>query len=217
MIAYFIPGVGANETAFSKIGEIGIEKVAIPWIAHEEGDTIESYAQKLIRKYKIGPKDITMGLSFGGLLAQEIAAQLGHREVVLLSSFQSIKHLRGLFQFGLKFGLNNMLPNVRTPIVDEFVALYLNAGSPDSKATIKQMTLDVDHEFMKWCIAQIAVYHNEVNENIIAHNIIGNSDKILKLWKNEHTHIIDGGSHFMVYEKADEITPIIKEIVAEVK
>ena len=207
---FFIPGLGANEMVFNNIGELGIDKINVKWLQNLEDETINEYSLRLIDKYGLRQDDLIAGLSFGGVLAQEIARILDHREVVLISSFRDIKDLRSVYRFGLRTGIYKLAPSFRIPVIDEIVAYNVNSENQESKPIIKQMLDETDYQLLKWSLEKIAQLPSKPDDNFRIHNIIGNKDKILRTWKNENTTIIDGGSHFMVYEKADEVTTVIR-------
>lgn len=214
---FFIPGLGANEKVFDNIGDLNCDQIKIKWLDNLEDESINEYSRRLIEAYDIGENDIVAGLSFGGILAQEIARILYHKEVILISSFRDIKDLKPLYRFGLKTGLYKLTPGFRIPIVDEIIAYNLNSENQESKPILKEMLEHTDYNLLKWSLEKIAQLPSASNDSFITHNIIGNNDKILQTWSNEYTTIIEGGSHFMVYEKADEVTSTILKILSNSK
>jgi len=210
---FFIPGLGANEMVFDNIGDLPLDKVNVKWLDNEGDEHINSYAQKLINIYKISKNDTVAGLSFGGILAQEIARILELEKVILISSFRDNTDLRSVYRFGLKTGLYRLAPNFRIPVIDEIIAYNLNSENQDSKPILKKMLEQTNYELLKWSLQKIAELPKRPDDNFTIHNIIGNNDKILKTWHNDHTTIIEGGSHFMVYEKAEEVTHVISNIL----
>lgn len=211
---FFIPGLGANETVFENIGNLNCDQIKVKWLDNLENETTIEYSQRLIKTYNIGKDDIIAGLSFGGILAQGIARILKHKEVILISSFRSPRDLKPLYRFGLKTGLYKLTPSFRIPIVDEIIAYNLNSENQKSKPILKKMLDETDYNLLKWSLERIAQLPNKPNDTFIVHNIIGDKDKILRTWSNNYTTIIEGGSHFMVYELADEVTNAIQNILS---
>ena len=78
-----ISGLGANELAFSRIGDLTYPKVFAKWLTSQEDETLENYCQRFIEAYKIKSGDILIGLSFGGLIAQKIAELNGNKLVTV--------------------------------------------------------------------------------------------------------------------------------------
>ncbi len=53
----------------------------------------------------------------------------------------------------------------------------------------------------------------ELAPNTTKINLIGTKDRIVKPWHSDVTYLIEGGSHLMVYEGAETISRIIKELI----
>ena len=69
---------------------------------------------------------------------------------------------------------------------------------------------DVDEEFVEWAVKQIMNWDNMSP----AHNVIkiyGEDDRVLPAKEGVDTVIIEDGGHFMVADKADQISAIITE------
>ena len=69
MNIYAIGGLGADERVFSKLN-LDQEIIFIPWLIPYQKESIITYSQRLIRGYTITDRDILIGVSFGGLIAQ---------------------------------------------------------------------------------------------------------------------------------------------------
>lgn len=214
---FFIPGLGANEIAFSKIGDLGVDKVMVSWIENQPDETLDHYVRRLIHENRITSEDILIGLSFGGIIIQKMAEILNVPFIILVSSFVSKKQLQPIFTFGLRWKLFKLMPKAKVPLLSKWVANYLNSNSEDSEPAIKEMLDDTDMDLMHWSIYKIFELKRPLSPNIKKYNILGNDDKIVNLWNNENTFIIKGGSHFMVYEKANQVTDIILSILKKEK
>lgn len=208
---YFIPGVGANELIFSELGEFPYEKVLVKWIKNQKNESIESYVSRLIEKYGITKDDIISGVSFGGILAQEISRQLGNEKVILISSFRDKDDFRLHVKIALDLGLNKFIPK-NMPKLEEVAAVIFNSATEKSKPLVKQMIQSVDYDLMYWSIQKIAELPKKKFINVKAINLIGTSDRLVKTWISRRTHVINDGSHLMIYDKADEITSVLNSI-----
>ena len=74
---FFISGLGADKKAFSKLGDFGTNKIFIEWLRNHDNESLHSYCQRLIDQYNIQQGDLLVGLSFGGLIAQQISEIVG--------------------------------------------------------------------------------------------------------------------------------------------
>ena len=74
MKAYFIPGLAADKRVFRHIQLPGnFTPVFLEWIAPIKDETLPQYAYRLAEQIEINEPFIIIGLSFGGMLAVEIA------------------------------------------------------------------------------------------------------------------------------------------------
>jgi len=68
--------------------------VFIEWLPNHENESLHSYAKRLIDIYGIDRGDLIVGLSFGGLIAQQISEIVGQDRIILISSFRTKDDLR---------------------------------------------------------------------------------------------------------------------------
>jgi len=210
---YFIPGLGANERVFEELGDFGTEKIMIQWLKNDGDESLRVYSQRIIDQYGITNSDIIVGLSFGGLIAQQIAEILGTSYVILISSFISKSQLRPMFTYGLKFRLHKLMPEMKATWISEIVANYLNSGTSKSRPLLTEMIEATDMKLMKWSIRKIYEQDEVIGNQTRKYNLIGKKDRIVSTWLNDSTFEIEGGTHFMVYDHAEEVSEIIKKIL----
>lgn len=210
---YCISGLGADENAFSNLGQLSFETIKIKWIKAEKDEPLAKYAHRLVKKDSIKPDDILIGLSFGGLICQHIAHELKSERIILISSFRDSKDLRGLFRWGLKFKWYKLMPNMRVGWLDELIANYLNSGTTLSKPVIRKMLDSTDFKFMKWAIKQIDLVQKKNLGETELLSLLGTNDRIVKQWNASYSEAIAGGSHFMIFDNAKEITRRINQFI----
>lgn len=206
--------MGADETAFQKLEEVGRPKVMVKWLKHKAKESLCNYSNRLISEYKISESDIVVGLSFGGLVAQQIADILSHKCVILISSMRSKDDLNTVFKTGLNSSLYKLMPTFKVPIISEIVANFLNSGSKESKPVLKKMLDNTDMELLQWSLQKIYEQDKPIGNKIKKYNIIGSKDKIMRQWSNASTYKIEGGSHFMVFDKSPEISSLLRQIIS---
>ncbi len=207
-----IPGLGADQRVFSRIGELPAEKLPLDWLPVVRDESFPSYCQRLIDQYGISSSDHLAGLSFGGLVAQQIAAMNGNAAVILISSFRDSRDLKWLFRGGLKSGAYRLVKHFRFKATDSWAAAYLNSGNKESKPLLQDMLQKTDPNLFSWSLHQIAKFKQVPDPGFKIHSLIGNRDRIVKMWDHEHQVVIDGGSHFMVYDQAEAITKALNSL-----
>ena len=198
---YLIPGVGANDMVFKNIELPGYEIVHIKWPKHKKNESLQSYVKKLVPQIKTDTQPILMGLSFGGIVAMELAKLVNPYKTVLISSIKTHheRPLKLMFLNSLKF--HRLLPGKLDPQDWELVELMIK---------------DANIEFNEWAVDQVIHWHNdEVPDNVV--HIHGTSDRIFPSFYVKKAIWIKGGSHFMVVNRAKEISKIIMKEIREVK
>ncbi len=213
---YFISGLGADSRAFSLIDRFeGYENVFLEWLppSHSK-ETIEAYTLRLIQNHNISKDDVIIGLSFGGLVAQEIAKTTPCKTIIFISSFRDKRDLKTFLQFLLKLKLYKILPNFRMNWFDKFAVQFFSIKSKEGKEGLLDMMKKTDPKLMKWSMCHLNSYNHYQPTKSNIYNIIGTKDKLLKQWRfNENNYVIKNAGHLMVYENAEEVNQLLKRIL----
>jgi len=78
---------------------------------------------------------------------------------------------------------------------------------------IEEMLKDINVEFNEWAVDQVIHWNNEtIPENIV--HIHGTDDKIFPDYYVKDAILIKGGTHFMVVNRAKEISKILRKELA---
>ena len=82
---YILSGLGADEKVFQRLDFSGVSVTFIKWLPSQAEESIGDYASRLLPQITT-PHPILLGLSFGGMVAIEIAKQIDTEKVILISS-----------------------------------------------------------------------------------------------------------------------------------
>jgi pimeloyl-ACP methyl ester carboxylesterase len=208
---YCISGLGADETVFDKLKIRGIVLQYLKWLIPEKNETIENYSSRMSLQIK-DENPVLMGVSFGGMMAIEIAKQKQTKKIILISSVKSQKELPPWMRFCGKLNLNLLMPARSpkwfSPIADN----YLGVANADEKLLAKNFRKAVSPVYLHWAVDKVIKWQNVIQPTTIYH-IHGTLDKTFPIKNIQPTHIIKNGGHFMVMNKADEISAIIESII----
>lgn len=159
----------------------------------------------------VGP--VLLGVSFGGMMAIEIAKLLPAATVILVSSIRHRRQLPLPIKMTAHLGLGKWTPpaNLRllAPIQDYFLGVETKADS----RLVREYRGNVDPHYLQWAIRHIASWQNEWQPASLYH-IHGSKDHIFPLNLVEPTHIVEGGGHLMIHNRAEEISKILISILA---
>jgi len=214
MNAYFISGLGADKRIFSKLKlNEKINIIHIDWIEPKKNETLATYALRLSEVIDTSQPFALVGVSFGGMIAVEIAKILAPVVTVIISSTMISSQLPGLYRFAGKLGLLKFIPARLLKSSNKLTQnYYFGTRSGSEKILLSKIIKDTDPYFLKWAIGSILSWKNETKPERTYH-IHGTNDKILYSKTAQPDFVIDNGTHFMVYQNANEISVIINKLV----
>ncbi|HLV23887.1 MAG TPA: hypothetical protein VKY36_03815 [Moheibacter sp.] len=209
MKIYQVSGLGANEKAFKylKINP-EFETVYIPWLQPEELETLGNYAERMAAKIDTSEEFILMGLSFGGIIVQEMNRFLHPKLNILISTVKSREELPLFMKFSSKTNLHRLVPpkfiSSENGISYALFRKLYDAKMPD----INEFFEFRDPYYLKWSMDQIVNWKNHVEMGNYVH-FHGNKDIVFPVSKIKNYEEIEGGTHLMVVQKARKLSELI--------
>ena len=207
---YFMPGLGANPKIFEHISlpkdrfEIHLLEWKTP-ISLDE--SLKDYAKRMSKEIK-HQNPILLGVSFGGVLVQEIAKIIAVKKIILVSSIKSHHEFPNRLKLLQKTKAYKFFP---TRIIENFdkYKKYFLGDFLKKRADLYTLYLSVnDSLYLKWAIYTLLHWQQDkIPENIL--HIHGNNDHV---FPSKHIHNftqINNGTHVMILLKAKEISEII--------
>jgi pimeloyl-ACP methyl ester carboxylesterase len=217
MKVYFISGLGADRTIFKNLElPFGTEAVHLDWIRPLDNESLRSYATRLSNGIDPAQPFILIGLSFGGMLAVEISKLMEPSLLILISSVTCSNQLPRYYHWAGSCGLHKVIPIQFFRQASLMKRLFTTETSEDKKF-LREMIRKLDPAFIKWALNAIVCWRNNVVPKNYIH-IHGSGDLILPLHCVKPSHVIKGGGHLMIVNRAIEINRILnQEIPVSVK
>ncbi len=208
---YCLPGLGADHRLFSKL-QLDAELIPVEYIKAEVNDTAETYAKKLVDQIN-DPNPILMGVSLGGILSVEISKLIPVNKLILISTIKTKDELPPYFSLvdHLPFDISKTAAWFKN--YGEWLKPFYNKISQEEMELFKSMLIKTPDSFINWGVGAVSHWKNETitAEHIHIH---GSLDLVFPTkWVNNYIEV-KGGSHFMVVDKAKEISPIISQELA---
>ncbi len=207
---YCLSGLGADRRIFQHLVLQDAELVHIPWVPYDKHDEISCYAQKMSAKIP-GDEPIILGVSFGGMLAVEIAKLRKTKKVIIVSSAKTKDEIAGsgggFLQFLIRY---NMLPAGLMKIPNSVMFNKFGAVTDDEKTMLTGILKDTNTHFVKWAFKAMQLWPNTSYDHSITH-IHGTDDRMILSEHVKPDYWIKGGTHIMIYNKAEEIASIINK------
>ena len=209
---YFVSGLGADERIFQWLRYERFRPVHIQWVPPEKGESIEGYAQRLTEQIE-DENPVIVGLSFGGMIAIEIAKQISTEKVVLLSSVKKPAEIPFYFKMFRALPLHRIIPFKSLLWAIYWLAYWLfEPEGTDEKKLLKKILQDTDPHFLKWALHKVVVWKNqEIPENLV--HIHGKRDRIFPFRLVTADHTIDDSGHLLVMNRADAVSNLLEALI----
>lgn len=205
-----ISGLGADERVFSKLRIPEAVFTPLQWIQPQKKERIEAYARRMIGQVHT-EHPIFLGVSFGGMMAIEMAKLCPGAKVILVSSVKSREELPGWMRMAGILGLNKLLPRT-PPRWDRLESEFLGTETEEERLLVREFMKTADPVYLRWAIGQVINWRNEWQPSSL-HHIHGTNDHTFPLKNIKATNIVPGGGHFMVMNRAKEVSEIIRSIL----
>jgi hypothetical protein len=207
---YFVPGLAANTTIFKylKFPKNKFELHFIDWlIPTSSEESIKDYAKRMATLVT-EENSVLIGVSFGGIMVQEMSHYLKLNKLIIISSVKCRNELPKRLKVIQKTKAYKIVPTKVIANIENFSML---AFGEFAKQRIKLYNeyLSVRNEtYLSWAIENVLNWNQtKPLENII--HIHGTSDHIFPINHIENCIPIENGTHIMVLNKAKTISKII--------
>ncbi|MFL5747354.1 MAG: alpha/beta fold hydrolase [Niastella sp.] len=208
MKVYFIAGLAADKRVFKYIQlPEGCEAVYLDWITPDKDDTLPSYALRLASAINKEEPFALVGLSFGGMLAIEIAKVHKPSVTILISSIPVSKELPGYFKMVGKMGLHKIVPVSLLKSTAATKRLFTREKQAD-KLMLLELINESDSDLIRWSVDAILNWQNDEVPQPLWH-IHGKSDEILPVRFTNPTLTIPKQGHVMVVTKPDVVNEFL--------
>jgi pimeloyl-ACP methyl ester carboxylesterase len=209
---YLISGLGADERIFQNIDFGSFTPKHIKWIEPIKNEMLKSYALRLSVQIET-ENPIILGVSFGGMLAVEIAKYIDCQQVILISSAQTKHEIPLIYRILGRQKLHNLIPIKLFKQANVLTYWFFGMRTQGEKALLKSILHDTDSTFLKWAIHSIVNWDNIETIDKIVH-FHGEIDRILPIQNIKRTDFrIAAGGHLMIFNQADTISRVLKNIL----
>jgi esterase/lipase len=207
---YLLSGLGADKRVFEFLNLPDFKFNHIEWIDPLPHESLSHYAKRLSAQIH-SPEPILIGVSFGGMIAVEIGKIISTKKIILISSAQTKNDVPLPFRAIGKLRINKLFPPKFFTKVNPTTYWLFGAETDQEKKLLKAIMSDTDTKFLTWAIDKIMHWKNKAFLPNVT-TIHGSNDKVLPFTQADFC--IRGGSHLMIINRADEISLIIKQVLA---
>jgi len=199
---YLMPGLAANPSIFDGIhlDEKQFKLIKLDWHIPSKGISLEDYAKEMCERIS-HQNPVLLGVSFGGLLVQEMARLITTRKVIVVSCVKTETEFPKKMLFAKYTKIHKLLPTGLVTNV-ELVAKYAFGETVTKRLDLYEKYLSVrDKYYIDWAIDQIVNWEQESPpENLI--HIHGDKDPVFPINKIKNCITVKNGTHTMIIHRA---------------
>lgn len=209
---YLMPGMSANSLIFERIEfPSNFSLHYLEWIDPRKDESLEEYAKRF-SKLIIHKNPILIGVSFGGVLVQEISKIIKHNKLIIISSIKCNEELPPHMKFGKITKSYKLLP---LKWINDFESLISFVLGPKIKKRVelyRKYLSKRDENYLNWCIRELIEWkQNKPIDNII--HIHGSKDVIFPTNLLSDYIELPGGDHAMILKRAEWISKKIPILI----
>ena len=210
---YCMPGLAANSSIFEFI-ELPEDRFRIhllDWVIPLQNESLKEYAQRMCRHIK-HDKAVLLGVSFGGVVVQEMAQFLNLKRLIIVSSVKCKRELPRRMRYASKSKLFRILPTSIVNHIDVLGRLPLGDFARKRIELYKKYLSVTDTRYLDWAIENMVCWDQREPLQEIVH-IHGDKDEIFPYKYIEGCITVPGGTHIMIINRFRWFNEHLEEII----
>jgi len=206
-VLYCIGGLGTDRMVFDALRIPNVELRVLDWLPHQKKESLKSYAARMAKSADFPKEYHLLGVSFGGMLATEIAKAHAPNKLFLLSSIQTAAEVPRFYRTvgGLK--THHLMPARLLKSSNLLSRFFFGVNAEKDHNVFRNILDKTDPAFLRWALDSILLWENQ--ERLPAIKIHGTQDRILGI--SNANHKIEGAGHFMIHTHAVKISSIVQQ------
>jgi pimeloyl-ACP methyl ester carboxylesterase len=208
---YLLSGLGADERIFSQLDLSSYDCHFLHWIEPIKDEPISAYAKRMTAQIK-HDNPILLGVSFGGIVCQEMSLHIAIEKLLLISSASSPKGFPFYFSWAKALNIHRLakIDWLRKPYAP-FLHLF-SVNTDAERQMIKDFIEKTSPGYMEWALGTIFRWSGCLVKVPIK-IIHGTKDRTFPFDKAGAHYAVNNGGHLMVLNKAKEVSAMIQSAI----
>ena len=198
---YLMPGLAASTLIFERIAlpKDTFETYLLEWEIPMDNESLSDYAKRITDKIK-HKNPVLIGVSFGGILVQEMAKHIDARKVIIISSVRCNTEFPRRMKIAKTTKAYKLIP-MNLILNMESLAKFSFGEKVNQRLKLYEKFLSVrDIRYLNWAVEQVILWDRTVaDENVI--HIHGDMDDVFPIKYIKDCIVVKGGTHIMILNK----------------
>lgn len=212
---YMMPGLAASSPIFERIVLTNaiFETILLEWEIPLDNETLTEYAKRITKKIT-HPNPVLIGVSFGGILVQEMAKCIEARKVIIISSVKTnlefpVRMKVAKTTKAYKLIPTNLIANI------ESLSRFSFGTAINKRLQLYEKFLCVrDKRYLDWAVEQIILWDRTIADESIIH-IHGDQDDVFPIKHIQNCIVVKGGTHVMILSKYKWLNENLPKLILE--
>jgi esterase/lipase len=213
---YLVSGMGAGEDIFKNLDFGELQTHFIPWEKVSMSESFTEYVKRLTRSIDTSQDFGILGVSMGGIAAQEMTRYVDPSFLILVSTIKSHDELPPYLRIAADAKLQKIFPEQFYKWAALRSGTVVGMQGKKNLALFQQMIDQYGDDYYKWSINAVAEWRS-VDHQVPYLHLHGNSDMVFPSAYIKNAEIIEDGTHFMVMNRAKEVSAKIAEFLRKLK
>jgi pimeloyl-ACP methyl ester carboxylesterase len=212
---YLMPGLAASSSIFERIvlPDDVFEIVLLEWEIPLDNETLGNYAKRITQKI-IHPNPVLIGVSFGGILVQEMARFINTRKVIIISSAKTNLEFPRRMKLAKTTKAYKLIPTNLLANVESLTKFSFGTKINQRLKLYEKFLRIRDKRYLDWAVEQIILWERTVaDENVI--HIHGDADDVFPIKYIRNCIVVKGGTHIMILNKFKWFNENLPKIILE--
>lgn len=198
---YCVPGMAASVNIFEFIALPEYYKIhTIPWEIPKQAETLQDYAKRLSAQVTEA-NAVLLGVSFGGIVVQEMNRFLKLRKLIIVSSVKTKHEFPKRFEVLRRTKLHKILPTSLVKKVKNWESLLITEPIKKVGRLYDKYLTVKDPYYLDWSIENILNWTQEKPIAGVIH-IHGTDDLVFPIKNIKDCERVPKGTHAMIVNRA---------------
>ena len=210
-----MPGMAASPKIFEFIDlSDKFEIFCLSWITPKQHELLSDYAKRMCNNVK-HKNPVLLGVSFGGILVQEMAKYISVHQIIIISSVKSRIELSFPMKMAKKTNAHKLLPTQWINNIDLLAMFSFGRGIKKRISLYQRYLSERDPKYLNWAINSLVNWEQEnVIDNIV--HIHGTSDNVFPIKNLNQPFIKIRGGHAIIITQAKWFNKELPKIIQNI-
>jgi hypothetical protein len=211
-----MPGLAASPTIFERIQlpNALFEMHLLEWEIPLEQESLQAYAKRMAQKVT-HENVVLVGVSFGGILVQEMKAFLQPKKVIIISSVKANTEFPRRFKIAKTTKAYKLIPTQLFENIELLMKFSFGSSIIKQRLVLYEKFLAVRNKhYLDWSIEQIINWERKDIDPEIIH-IHGDADEVFPPKYIKEFIPVKGGTHIMILSKYKWLNENLPKIILE--